>query len=182
MSVTVDGVRTRQYREGMDEEPAGGEVGREVESVWDYPRPPAVRRVSEHIEVWLGGEQVAVCDEAIQVLETSHPPTYYLPEAAFLEGSLVPVDQTTFCEFKGTASYYDVVGGGRRAPRAAWYYPGASGRYAELRDHVAVMPGLMDRCTVDGEVVLPQEGGFYGGWITSRVKGPFKGSPGTLGW
>lgn len=79
----------------MDEEPTGDEVGREVESVWDYPRPPAVRRVSERIEVWFGGERVAMCDEAIQVLETSHPPTYYLPESAFRQGSLVPVDRTT---------------------------------------------------------------------------------------
>lgn len=153
-----------------------------VESVWDYPRPPALRRVTEHIEVWLGGEQVAVCDEALQVLETSHPPTYYLPESAFREGALVPAGGRTFCEFKGFASYYDVVAADRRAERAAWHYPEAGDRYAELRGHVAVMPGLMDRCIVDGEVVVPQEGGFYGGWITSRVTGPFKGGAGTLGW
>lgn len=170
------------YRECMDDEPVQDGASAAVESVWDYPRPPALRRVHEHIEVWLGGEQVAVCDEAIQVLETSHPPTYYLPVSAFREGALEPVRRRTFCEFKGFASYYDVVAGARRAERAAWHYPGARGRYAELRGHVAVMPALMDRCTVDGEVVVPQEGGFYGGWITSRVRGPFKGGPGTLGW
>jgi uncharacterized protein (DUF427 family) len=158
------------------------DVRPEVESVWDYPRPPAVRTVHERIEVWFAGERIAACDEAVQVLETSHPPTYYLPRSAFADGVLVPVRGTTFCEFKGSASYFDVVAGDRRAERAAWYYPEARGRYAPLLGHVAVMPGLMDRCTVDGEEVVPQEGGFYGGWITSRVSGPFKGAPGTLGW
>ena len=159
-----------------------GEAGAAAESVWDYPRPPAVRSVRERIEVWLGGELIAACDEAVQVLETSHPPTYYLPVSAFIDGALQPVSSTTFCEFKGTASYFDVMGGGMRAERAAWHYPAATGRYVSLLGHVAVMPGLMDRCTVDGEVVVPQEGGFYGGWITSRVRGPFKGAPGTRGW
>ena len=166
----------------MDDKPASDRATPGVESVWDYPRPPAVRTVHERVEIWFGGERIAVCDEAVQVLETSHPPTYYLPQSAFEDGSLVPVRGTTFCEFKGVASYFDVVAGGRTAERAAWHYPDARGRYAVLLGHVAVMPGLMDRCTVDGEEVVPQEGGFYGGWITSKVTGPFKGAPGTLGW
>ena len=166
----------------MDDKPIGDQANPGVESVWDYPRPPAVRTVQERVEIWFGGERIAVCDEAVQVLETSHPPTYYLPKSAFADGALVPVRGTTFCEFKGVASYFDVVAGGRRAERAAWHYPDARGRYAVLLGHVAVMPGRMDRCTVDGEEVVPQEGGFYGGWITSKVTGPFKGAPGTLGW
>lgn len=166
----------------MDENAVSDDVTPAVESVWDYPRPPAVRTVREHVEVWFGGEPIAACDEAVQVLETSHPPTYYLPQSAFTQGALVPVRGTTFCEFKGVASYFDVVAGSRRAERAAWHYPDARGRYAVLLGHVALMPGLMDRCTVDDEEVVPQEGGFYGGWITSRVTGPFKGTPGTLGW
>jgi uncharacterized protein (DUF427 family) len=166
----------------MDDKPASDRATPGVESVWDYPRPPSVRRVHERVEIWFGGERIAVCDEAVQVLETSHPPTYYLPKSAFEDGALVPVRGTTFCEFKGVASYFDVVAGGRTAERAAWHYPDARGRYAVLLGHVAVMPGLMDRCTVDGEEVVPQEGGFYGGWITSKVTGPFKGAPGTLGW
>lgn len=153
-----------------------------VESVWDYPRPPAVRAVNEHVEVWFGGALVASTRAGLQVLETSHPPTYYLPKAEFRSGTLVPVPGTTFCEFKGHAEYFDVVVGERSAPRAGWHYPDAVGAYAVLRDHVAVMPGAMDRCTVDGEVARAQEGGFYGGWITSRVRGPFKGAPGTRGW
>ena len=86
------------------------------------------------------------------------------------------------CEWKGQAAYYDVVTPTRTAPRAAWTYPRPTPGFEELAGHVAVMPGLMDSCTVDGEAVIPQEGGFYGGWITARVVGPFKGAPGTWGW
>lgn len=166
------------YRCGMPDESAVAPP----ESVWDYPRPPAVREVSARIEVWFAGELVASCDRAVQVLETSHPPTYYLPRSAFRDGVLEPTQGSTWCEFKGRAAYADVVAGDRRAPRAAWFYPEPSAGYAALVGHVAVMPGAMDRCTVEGEGVTPQEGGFYGGWITSRVTGPFKGAPGTRGW
>lgn len=154
----------------------------EPESVWDYPRPPVVRAVTDQIEVWFAGELLVASTAAIQVLETSHPPCYYLPRTAYRPGSLVDVPGTTWCEFKGLAAYVDVVIGERRAPRAGWHYPDASGAYAVLRGHVALMPGAMDRCIVDGELVTPQAGGFYGGWITSRVRGPFKGEPGTRGW
>ena len=152
------------------------------ESVWDYPRPPRVDRSDEEVVVVFGGEVVARTRFAFRVLETSHPPTYYLPFASFTSGALAPVSGTTYCEFKGTASYFDVVAGDRRARRAAWTYEHPSPGYEEIYAHVAVMPGLMDQCTVDGEVVEPQAGGFYGGWITSRVVGPFKGGPGTVGW
>jgi uncharacterized protein (DUF427 family) len=152
------------------------------ESVWDYPRPPRVERSDEEVVVVLGGVVVARSRAALRVLETSHPPAYYLPDASFVEGSLVPVGGTTYCEFKGTASYVDVIAGGRRAARGGWTYRVPSPGYEALVDHVAVMPGRMDRCTLDGEVVVPQAGGFYGGWITSRVVGPFKGGPGTAGW
>ena len=158
------------------------EPGPGQESVWDYPRPPAVRASSEHVQVWLGGELVADTTNALQVLETSHPPTWYLPRAAFAEGALRPTAGHSFCEWKGTASYLDVVGGGRVAPAAAWFYPAPRARFAVLADHVAVYPAAMDRCKVDGELVQPQPGGFYGGWVTSKVVGPFKGGPGTLGW
>ena len=152
------------------------------ESVWDYPRPPRVEPSDEVVEVRFGGLVVARSTRTLRVLETSHPPTYYLPVTAFADGVLEPVEGSTWCEFKGRAAYFDVVAGGRRAARAAWHYPDPVAGYAALVDHVAVMPGVMDRCTVDGEVVVPQEGGFYGGWITSRVSGPFKGAPGTRGW
>ena len=156
--------------------------GPDQESVWDYPRPPRVEPTEEHVVVELGGVVVAETRRALRVLETSHPPVYYLPVADFADRALVPVSGTTWCEFKGTAYYLDVVAGGRTAARAAWAYPRPSPGYEALVDHVAIYPGLMDRVTVDGDVVRPQEGGFYGGWITSRVVGPFKGAPGTRGW
>ncbi len=154
----------------------------EPESVWDYPRPPALRVSRELVEVHMGGEVVARTDRSWQVLETSHPPTYYLPVTSFAEGVLVPVGGTTWCEWKGEAAYFDLVAGERRGARAAWHYPDPAPAYAALRDHVAVTPSQVDACFVDGERVRPQEGGFYGGWITSKVVGPFKGAPGTRGW
>jgi len=156
--------------------------GPDQESVWDYPRPPALVRSSERVEIWVGGERVASSDGTWRVLETSHPPTYYVPRADFVDGALRPVEGTSFCEWKGEAAYFDLVGGGRTAERAAWTYPTPTPGFVDLVDTVAVMPGAVDRCTVDGEVVEPQPGGFYGGWITSRVVGPFKGTPGTWGW
>lgn len=152
------------------------------ESVWDYPRPPRVEPTSALVEVELGGVVVARTDRALRVLETSHPPTYYLPRDAFVDGVLRPADGTSWCEWKGLATYADLVAGDRVAPRAAWTYTEPTPGYEVIAGALAVMPGLVDRCTVDGETVLPQPGGFYGGWITSAVVGPFKGAPGTLGW
>ncbi len=152
------------------------------ESVWDYPRPPRLERTDEHVEVALGGRTIVSTRAALRVLETSHPPTYYLPVEAFVEGSLVPGDGSSWCEWKGAARYYDVVSGGAVAPRAAWGYPEPTEGFLTIRDHVAVYAAAMDSCTVDGEEAVPQPGGFYGGWVTSRVVGPFKGEPGTAGW
>lgn len=152
------------------------------ESVWDYPRPPAIRRSEELVVVMLGGQTICETTLSWQVLETSHPPTYYLPTAAFVPGALRSTKGSSFCEWKGEAAYYDVLGGAEVAPRAGWYYPSPNGRYHQLRDHVAVYAAAMDRCLVDGEQVQPQPGGFYGGWVTSAVSGPFKGIPGSQGW
>jgi uncharacterized protein (DUF427 family) len=125
---------------------------------------------------------VASTRSAYRVLETSHPPTYYLPWSAFLEGALRPASGGSYCEWKGQAAYVDILGGDAVADRAGWHYPSPTPSYAEIVDHVALYPGLMDRCTVDGELVRAQPGGFYGGWVTSRVVGPFKGEPGTMFW
>lgn len=158
----------------------------QTESVWDYPRPPALRALNASVEVQLGGQRIAHSDAAFEVLETSHPPTVYLPRGAFVDGALEPVGGRTLCEFKGQAAYFDVLGGDGdqrvRAPRAAWHYPKPVPAFAELVDHVAVMPGAMDACWIDGEAVQAQEGDFYGGWITAKLRGPFKGAPGTRGW
>ena len=117
-----------------------------------------------------------------QVLETSHPPTYYLPRSAFVPGALREAAGSSFCEWKGAARYVDLVGGDRAAERVGWYYPSPTPGFSMLTDHIALYAGPMDRVLVDGERVTPQPGGFYGGWITSAVTGPFKGVPGSNGW
>ena len=152
------------------------------ESVWDYPRPPALELTTAHLEVVLGGVTIAETRRAFRVLETSHPPSYYFPPEDVVAGALTPVEGSSFCEWKGRAHYFDVRGGDRVAPRAAWGYDAPSERFSAIRGYVAFSPGLVDACFVDGERVVPQEGGFYGGWITSKVVGPFKGGPGTRGW
>lgn len=152
------------------------------ESVWDYPRPPAIRPSDELIRVVLGGVEICETRSSWRVLETSHPPTYYLPRSAFITGSLVPARGSSYCEWKGEASYLNLVGGDQVAARAGWYYPQPNGRYASLRDHIALYAAAVDFCTVDGERVVPQPGGFYGGWVTSGISGPFKGIPGSTGW
>jgi uncharacterized protein (DUF427 family) len=157
------------------------EPGPGQESVWDYPRPPAVEPSTELIRIELGGVLVAESRDSVRVLETSHPPVYYLPPEAFV----VDVHEAgglSMCEFKGMAHYLTIAAGNRIAVRSAWTYPEPWPGYEALAGLVAVYPSKMDRCVVDGEVVTPQEGDFYGGWITSKVVGPFKGAPGTLGW
>ncbi len=152
------------------------------ESVWSYPRPPAVESDARLVVVTFGGQEVCRTRRALRVLETSHPPGWYLPAQDWAPGSLEPAAGTSYCEWKGVASYLTVVGGDRRAERAAWTYPDPVPAYAALLGHVAVYPAAMDSCTVDGEPVLPQEGGFYGGWVTPDVVGPFKGTPGSTYW
>jgi uncharacterized protein (DUF427 family) len=154
----------------------------ETESVWDYPRPPRLELSSDHVVVTHNQRVIVDTKSPLRILETSHPPTYYLPRADVDVSILEPVEGTTFCEFKGRASYADLVVGGSRLSRAVWWYDNPSPGYLELVDHIALYPGRVDQCTVNGEVVQAQDGDFYGGWITSRVTGPFKGAPGTLGW
>lgn len=152
------------------------------ESVWDYPRPPALDPVGSEVVVEFAGEVVARTTRSIRVLETSHPPGYYLPAEDVRTDLLVPEPGTSVCEWKGTAVYLTVVAGGRRAVRAAWSYPSPVPAFEPIAGHLSFYPGRVDRCTVDGEEVIAQAGGFYGGWITSTVVGPFKGGPGTWGW
>jgi uncharacterized protein (DUF427 family) len=136
----------------------------------------------EPIVIELGGQVIARASLSYRVCETSHPPTYYVPIEAFIDGVLVPAAGSTLCEWKGAASYFDLVTPIRTIRAGGWTYPRPNARFADLVGHVAIYPGKVDRCTIDGEVVQAQEGDFYGGWITSRVTGPFKGAPGTLGW
>lgn len=152
------------------------------ESVWDYPRPPRLESAGVHISIRLAGTVIAETDDAFRVLETSHPPTYYLPFDAFAPGALVPTAGASVCEWKGVASYADVQALGATLPRAAWTYADPKPGFERIIDHWAVMPTAPIECFVDGERVEPQSGGFYGGWITSNVVGPFKGGPGSAGW
>ncbi|ORW95839.1 hypothetical protein AWB92_08460 [Mycobacterium sp. IEC1808] len=156
--------------------------GPERESVWDYPRPPRVEPFTGLITVELGGEVIASTEQAWRVLETSHPPTYYLPREAFAGATLRAASGSSWCEWKGQATYYDLVTANAAAAKAAWSYVNPSRGFAPIRGAVAVLAAKVDRCTVNGEAVVPQPGGFYGGWITSWITGPFKGVPGSTGW
>lgn len=132
--------------------------------------------------VSFGGVLVAETRRPVRVLETSQPPAFYLPPDDVRLDLLVPGTSQSFCEWKGAARYWHVRVDGRMVENAAWSYPDPTERFLPIRDHLAFYPQLMDECTVDGEVVEPNEGSFYGGWITSKVVGPFKGGPGTMGW
>ena len=158
------------------------EPGPGQESVWDYPRPPRMEDVDKKVKVVFGGVTLAYTTRAKRVLETSHPPVYYVPPEDVRMEHLEPAGGRSYCEWKGVAGYYDVAVDGRREERAAWYYPDPVPAYAALKDHVAFYPSRMDACWVDGEKVEAQEGDFYGGWITRDIVGPFKGAPGTRGW
>ncbi len=152
------------------------------ESVWDYPRPPRVEDVTKHIRIIFNHELIADTRRARRVLETSHPPNYYIPLDDIKTEYLTPSDRSTYCEWKGRASYYTLWVGDRQTKDAAWYYPEVLPAYAELSGYVGFYPGPMDACYVDDEKVQPQPGSFYAGWITQDIVGPFKGGPGTWGW
>lgn len=155
------------------------------ESVWDYPRPPAVEPDTRRVRIICGGRTVVDTTDAVRVLETSHPPSWYVPSAALRGARLVAASRTSWCEFKGRAAYHDIVdadSGRVLAAEAAWSYPRPTAGYEMLANRFTVYPGRVDECLVDDERVRSQAGGFYGGWITSDVVGPFKGAKGTLGW
>ncbi len=165
-------------------EPAAGQ-----ESVWDFPRPPRLEPSPHPIRIVHAGAVVAETDAALRVLETSHPPTYYVPAAAVTGAELRPARGAgSFCEWKGQARYWDLVvpsptgGDPIVVEQATWGYPEPSERFAAIVDHLAFYAARLDGCFVGGEKAEPQPGGFYGGWVTSHVVGPFKGGPGSWGW
>ncbi len=154
-----------------------------MERVWDYPRPPAVVASRRRVRVELGGEVLADSGNALRVLETSHPPTIYVPPADVRADLLtVSRERSTWCEFKGAARYLDAHIGGRVVRAVGWTYPDPTLGYEALRDHVAFYPGRVDAAWLGDELVRRQVSDFYGGWITADLVGPFKGPPGTLGW
>jgi len=158
------------------------EPGPAQESVWDYPRPPRLEPSSALIRVEFSGVLIASTTSAWRVLETSQPPTYYLPRSDISSDVLREAAGQSFCEWKGVASYLDIVVGSAASASAAWYYPNPNLEFAPLKDHVAFYPRRVDSCWVGEELVEQNDGDFYGGWITSQVVGPFKGGAGTSGW
>ncbi|MEJ2482211.1 MAG: DUF427 domain-containing protein [Gemmatimonadota bacterium] len=153
-----------------------------MESVWDYPRPPRLEPTDRHIVIHHAGRVIADTRNALRVLETSHPPVYYLPPDDVDLTLLEPAPGSSICEWKGTARYWDLVIGEKRIDRVAWSYPDPVPAFRPMLDHLAFYAGPLEKCLVDGEPVRPQPGGFYGGWITSDLVGPFKGGRGSAGW
>lgn len=159
------------------------EPGPGQESVWDYPRPPRIEPVAEEVRVVFAGIDIARSNRALRVLETASPPTFYLPSADIRTDLIEPgASRRTYCEWKGRASYIDVVVDDLRAKRAGWFYPEPKRGFESLLDHVAFYAWRVEACFVGDERVRPQGGGFYGGWVTNNIVGPYKGEPGTEGW
>ncbi len=152
------------------------------ESVWDYPRPPRVEPEPRQVTIVFNGSLIVESCHALRVLETSHPPNFYVPTAAVAPGVLIPNPLHTVCEWKGQAAYWDVRVGDETSSAAAWGYPSPQPGFEALVDHVSFYPGRMDACYLGDELVVAQPGTFYGGWITSDVVGPFKGGAGSWGW
>jgi uncharacterized protein (DUF427 family) len=157
------------------------QLGPEQESVWDYPRPPRLERSPKQVLVMLAGREIARTSHAYRLLETSHPPTWYLPPDSVHQSFLIPSGKQSFCEWKGTASYWTVRVDDQTAENAAWSYRSPKVDYAALRDYFAFYPSIFE-CFVNGERVEPQPGDFYGGWVTKELVGPFKGMPGSSHW
>ena len=154
----------------------------ETENVWDYPRPPRLERVTERLAVVFAGDLIADTRGGYRVLETSHAPTYYLPRTDILAGTLATNAQRSMCEWKGEARYFDVVHLGRAAPAAAWTYETPVEDFNAIASFVAFYAEPMDACYVGEELVTPQSGNFYGGWVTKNLVGPIKGATGTTHW
>lgn len=154
----------------------------ERECVWDYPRPPRLEPAWKHIRVEFGGMKIADSIATFRVLETSHPPVYYIPPRDVAMDLLTKAPGTSFCEWKGVAGYYSFIANGTRIDNVAWYYSKPTQSFDSIRNHVAFYPSQMDGCFVDGERVESQPGDFYGGWITSDLVGPFKGQSGSQSW
>jgi len=158
-------------------QPASGQ-----ESVWDYPRPPRLEHCTKSIQIIFNGTVIAETKHSFRVLEMSHPPVYYLPPGAIQQQYLQAMPGQSFCEWKGLANYYSVSVGEKVLHKVAWYYSQPTDAFAEIKDYVAFYAAPMDACYIDGEEVIPQPGGFYGGWITQNIVGPFKGEPGSFDW
>jgi len=153
-----------------------------AESVWDYPRPPRVEPSRRTVRIEFGGEVIAESASALRVLETASPPTIYVPVSDVRMDLTRPASGNTYCEWKGQANYLDVVVGDIVSEAAAFFYPEPKPAFAELSNHLSFYVGRVDAAYLGDELVRPQPGPFYAGWITDDIQGPFKGEPGTQGW
>ncbi len=177
--------RRSQRRNMVRTRPEAGEIprpGPDEESVWDYPRPPALQPVPQGLQAIFAGVCVAHTARGLRVIETAGAPVYYFPAEDVRMDLLSPSRHTSFCEWKGLARYWSLSAGGQTAQDAAWSYPDPDEGYEALANYLAFYPAKMDACMIDGERAKPQPGGFYGGWITERILGPFKGAPGSENW
>ena len=152
------------------------------ESVWDYPRPPRVEAVPERLRVVVDGETIADTVRGLRVLETAGAPVYYIPSSDVRMDRLEASSHRSVCEWKGAAGYLTYVGPTRRIEDVAWSYPSPDPGYEAIAGHLAFYAGRVDEAWVGDERATPQPGGFYGGWVTSRIVGPIKGVPGSWGW
>ena len=162
--------------------PRSDPVGAGQISVWSFPRPAIAQRCASHVVIEHCGTIVANTRASVRTLETSHSPSYYIPPEDIAPGMLCHANGSSFCEWKGTAVYWDVVIGDLVLSRAGWSYPDPSPAFAILRNHVAFYAAPFKRCSIDGQAVIPQPGNFYGGWVTPDLAEPFKGSAGSMGW
>lgn len=165
------------FSHGQHQTPLPGQ-----ESVWDYPRPPRAELSNKHIQVTFNSVVIADTHRAVRMLETSHPPVYYIPPEDAQMQYFEITQRRTYCEFKGGASYYTISVNGKTAENAGWFYAKPTAGFEIIANYFALYSGVMDQCTINGEIVQAQPGDFYGGWITSDIVGPFKGGPGTWGW
>jgi len=154
------------------------------ESVWDYPRPPRQEKVPQTVRIVFNGQEIVNTNNAVRVLETSSPPTFYIPREDVKSNGTVTQAQgkSSHCPWKGDATYWDITVGDKTSEAAAWSYEDPIPAFQNIRSYLSFYPGRVDACFVGDEQVKPQAGSYYGGWVTSNIVGPFKGEPGTLGW
>ncbi len=181
--------RLKAHRDSwkMAPRPSSIEVpGPGQESVWDYPRPPEVREAGASLKVVFAGEEIAETSRGLKVCETAGAPVYHFPPADVRMDVLRPVPGRTFCEWKGEAAYFDLVVGARSSAQAAYCYPDPIDDLGQGFDQIAgaivFYAGRVDEAWVDDERATPQPGGYYAGWVTSKITGPIKGDPGSEGW
>lgn len=181
MSDDLERARSGWRNRGQQRPPFARTPGKDEESVWDYPRPPALVDDPREVIVRSGDQEIARSCRAVRVLETASPPTFYLPPDDVNEEFLTAASGQSFCEWKGNASYFDVRTPELTVPAAAWAYQKPFPEFATIAGWYAFYPAKVS-CFVSGDRVRAQAGGFYGGWVTREIVGPFKGEPGTGGW